>query len=284
MDFTNNLTLLSKCKNIKIGYEDDLLVKDNRYLNNYGLREEYNLKTIIDIISKSYLKAIFNYELNIWFNNNIYYNNNKNNIYLSYYKTIELENLIYISLKALLNLCTSNIYNGHDSLQLLNLYNKYYKLYIHLYNLKNNFSDSDNSETYSEIILSGNTSSEETSSEETSSDNISPVAIIRQNHIEFSSTSPTSQNNIIGYNYNKYGPVFINPNQVPIHNISLNIIEDKNEDIIYCKNSEQINDNTPKKTLCEKICSIFRTIKNAVHSAYKNVITFFSTIMKKETK
>lgn len=277
MDFINNLTILSKCKNNKIGYEDDLLIKDNRYLNSYGLREEYNLKNIIDIISKSYLKAILNYELNLWFNNNIFYNNNKNNINLSYYKTIELENLIYNSLKALLHLSNSNIYNSRDSLHLLNLYNKNYKIYVNLYNQKNSLSDTDYSETSSEVIISSESSEEESfTSDILSRENIK--------HIESPSNSPTSQKNIIGYDFNKNYPIFVNPNQLPIENISLNIIEDNNEDVIYSRNPENINNNTPKKSVCKKLCSIFRTIKNAIHSAYKNFISFFSTIVKKEQK
>jgi len=246
MDFKSNLTLLSKCKKTKLGYENELLTKDNRYLNHFGFREGYNLKTIIDILSKSYTKAILNYEINIWFNDNVYHNNNKNNIYLSYYKTIELENLIYSSLKALLCLCGSDIYTSADSLLLLDLYTKYYNLYIVLYNYKHNQSSDSSSDDNS------SNSSEDAVSSETI-----PTATIDTHYIEFlPKTSP----------------------EPPIPTISLEILNETEEEVVYVKPPDN---NDSKKTFCDKLYAIFKSLKTTIHSTYKNVICYFSGIIKK---
>ena len=273
MDFKHNLNIITKCFNNKFGYYDDnILIIDNRYLNNFGLRANYDLEKIIEILSETYIRAILNYDLNIWFNTYIYIDNDRNNIYLSYYKTIELENLIFNSFKSLLKLCISNIYNNDEKLLLLELYNKYYILYTELYSNKNNYSDSDSLDNSTETQLV------EYSSNLSDADSRESIP---ENY----------KTNITGYNNTPYGPVFVNESQIPVNNISFNIINDiSDEVVIYDRVEVTIPELNPiskpepksKKTLCEKLYSLFKTIKTVVHSTYKNFVSFITNLFKKE--
>lgn len=278
--YRENLKLLSDNYYTRLGFDGDKLIIDSRYF--VGFRAGYDINNISENISKSFSNYLNLYELKKYFikddsnNSSDSSDNEIDDISITKFNIFKYESLIENALNGLLYMSSNNNYyteEEHDVL--LNIYNKYIKIYnkingsIRADSVVNiNTPTSINSDSTVSSILS------DKSSEGLDID----IKYIQPVDEEVSDKKPTDcivKNpafDIVYINeivldhpedevvYDKYNlPTYIEPKEEPKEESKE---EPKNKNRGCCR-------------LLKNLSQLLSSIKRGVHNAYKSIISFF---------
>jgi len=284
--YKHNLKVISDNYNIRIGFQNDKLIVDNRYF--LGLRTSYNIEIIRNIIENSFDKYLNIFELTNIFNEEESSDNEIDNISFNNFKLLEYEHLIECALKGLLFMTSSSYYLEPEQAIFLIIYNKYNLLYNNLkkIRLEPSLNSYDYSNNYSSDTDSLNISIQDNQDNQDNQDTNRPSCPISIEISEASEASEASENSYINEEqideisaYSCVVPndsdtnIVINPMyNVAFYNPDVFIDDDNEDDIVYDKYNHY--DRT-RCNLFKKISQFCSAIKRTVHNAYKSFISLF---------